>query len=214
MNKPGGLAADRLKSFVERIERLEAERTALAEDVKDVKAEARQAGFDVKTINKVIARRRMTAEARDEEDALLEIYEGALGMLEGTPLGEAARKRLSRRPPPKPPGSDLPDDDDATPAAPADDPDEDAGTPEVPAATVEEARQLGREAALNGKPVTDNPFPPADPRRAAWDEGWCEADGSDGMEIPEAWRRKKPKKGDGKPGPGGDGGDDASAEAR
>ncbi|WP_316979996.1 DUF2312 domain-containing protein [Shumkonia mesophila] len=209
MNKPGGLAADRLKSFVERIERLEAERKALAEDVKDVKAEARQAGFDVKTINKVIARRRMTAEARDEEDALLEIYEGALGMLEGTPLGEAARKRLSGRPPRRPPGDDVPDEHDDAPGVPPDGPDEDAGTPEAPAATVEEARELGREAALNGKPVTENPFPPADPRRAAWDEGWCEADGSDGMDIPEAWRRKKPKRGDGKPGGDGEPGGEA-----
>ncbi|WP_039853188.1 hypothetical protein [Magnetospirillum fulvum] len=50
---------------------------------------------------------------------------------------------------------------------------------------------MGRQAAETGKPVSANPFPAGDPRRAAWDEEWCRAAGSDGMEIPEAFRRKK-----------------------
>jgi len=196
MTAIGGLAAERLQSFVERIERLEEEKQAIADDIKEVKAEARSAGFDVKTINRIIKRRRMTQDRRDEEDALLDIYEGALGMLEDTPLGEAARRRLSRKPPPR---RDDADDQDEEPAPPPPEP--------VPEATVEEAREWGAEAAGNGTPVTANPFPAGDPCRAAWDEGWCKADGSDGMDIPEAWRRKKPKKDD-KP----DGHDDAGGE--
>ena len=64
---------------------------------------------------------------------------------------------------------------------------------------------MGAEAAADGRPVTANPFPARDPRRAAWDEGWCKADGSDGMDIPEAWRRSRPKKGEPK-GPAAGGG--------
>lgn len=64
-----------------------------------------------------------------------------------------------------------------------------------PEASIDDARAMGRKAAEEGKPVSTNPFAAGDPRRAAWDEEWCRAAGSDGMEIPEAFRRKKkPKK--------------------
>ena len=63
--------------------------------------------------------------------------------------------------------------------------------------TIDEAREQGREAAKEGKPVTLNPFVARDPRRAAWDEGWCMEAGSDGMDIPAAWKRTKKPKGDG-----------------
>ncbi len=56
----------------------------------------------------------------------------------------------------------------------------------------EEARQEGRAAAAAGKRVYDNPYPAGDPCRAAWDEGWCEARKSHGMETPEAYKRRKP----------------------
>jgi uncharacterized protein (UPF0335 family) len=64
----------------------------------------------------------------------------------------------------------------------------------APEPTIDDAREMGRVAAQTGKPVTDNPFPARDPRRAAFDEEWCKAAGSDGMEIPEAWRRNAKKK--------------------
>jgi hypothetical protein len=54
---------------------------------------------------------------------------------------------------------------------------------------------MGGEAAAAGKSVTANPFPARDVRRAAWDEAWCAALGSDGMDIPEAWRPTDKKKG-------------------
>ena len=61
------------------------------------------------------------------------------------------------------------------------------------------ARQQGTEDCHGGKRIIDNPFVAGDPRRAAWDEGHCHASGSDGMEIPESWRRKPkaPEKGAG-----------------
>ncbi|HEX3348545.1 MAG TPA: DUF2312 domain-containing protein [Acetobacteraceae bacterium] len=76
----GGIAADRLRSFVERIERLEEEKRALASDIKDVFAEAKGAGFDVKILRKLISLRRMEAQERDEMDELLTLYMRAIGM--------------------------------------------------------------------------------------------------------------------------------------
>lgn len=88
-----GIAADRLRSFVERIENLESEKAEIAGAIKEVKAEARSAGFDVKTINALVKRRKLTPEERDEQDAMLETYEHAIGQLKGTPLDTAARDR-------------------------------------------------------------------------------------------------------------------------
>lgn len=74
----GGNAKARLKGFVERIERLEEEKTAIADDIKDVYAESKGVGFDAKTIRKAIARRKQDRERVMEEDAMLELYEGIL----------------------------------------------------------------------------------------------------------------------------------------
>lgn len=76
----GGVAGERLRSFIERVERLEEEKTALAEDIKEVYAEAKAVGFDVKTIRKVIKLRKMDTEKRREEDELLDLYKAAIGM--------------------------------------------------------------------------------------------------------------------------------------
>jgi uncharacterized protein (UPF0335 family) len=77
----GGIAADRLRSFLERIERLEEEKKALADDLKDVYAEAKGAGFDTKIIRKVVAIRKRDRAEVDEEETLIELYLRALGML-------------------------------------------------------------------------------------------------------------------------------------
>src|ERR1700728_1574051 len=77
----GGIAADQLRSIVERLERLEEEKKALAEDIKDVYAEAKGNGFDTKIIRKIISRRKRDQAELDEEDTMLEVYLRALGML-------------------------------------------------------------------------------------------------------------------------------------
>jgi uncharacterized protein (UPF0335 family) len=81
MAKKGeALDAGRLRSFVERIERLEEEKRALADDVKDVFAEAKSAGYDVKVMRQVIKLRKMDSAKYEELEALLDIYKAALGM--------------------------------------------------------------------------------------------------------------------------------------
>ena len=74
------VAADQLRLLIERIERLEEEKKGLADDIRDVYAEAKANGFDVKTIRTVVRLRRMEKNARQEADALLETYRAALGL--------------------------------------------------------------------------------------------------------------------------------------
>lgn len=76
----GGIAADRLRSLVERIERLEEEKAAIASDIRDIFAEAKGSGFDVKIIKAIIKMRKMNNEDRDEQEYLLELYKKALDM--------------------------------------------------------------------------------------------------------------------------------------
>lgn len=76
----GGIAVDRLKSLVERIERLEEEKAGIASDIKDIYAEAKGAGFDVKILRTIIKLRKMNAADRDEQDALLETYRKAIDL--------------------------------------------------------------------------------------------------------------------------------------
>jgi uncharacterized protein (UPF0335 family) len=80
MANVGGIAGDRLKSFIERIERLEEEKRALAEDVKEIYSEAKGAGFEVKIIRQIIRIRKMDEDDRDEAEALLDTYLRAIGM--------------------------------------------------------------------------------------------------------------------------------------
>jgi uncharacterized protein (UPF0335 family) len=77
----GGIAGDRLKSFVERIERLEEEKKALANDIKEVYAEAKGTGFDTKIMRQIIRLRKMDKDDLDEQETLLDVYRRALGML-------------------------------------------------------------------------------------------------------------------------------------
>ena len=76
----GNVAADQLRLFIERIERLEEEKKGIADDVKDVYAEAKANGYDTKTMRKVVALRRLETHVRQEADALLETYRAALGL--------------------------------------------------------------------------------------------------------------------------------------
>ena len=76
----GGIAADRLRSIIERVERLEEERKALAGDIKDIFTEAKSAGFDVKVIRQIIRMRKQEPSEIEEQETLLDIYRRALGM--------------------------------------------------------------------------------------------------------------------------------------
>ena len=74
------VAADQLKAFIERIERLEEEKAALAGDIREVYGEAKGNGFDTKVLRKIIAIRKRDYAERQEEEAILELYMQALGM--------------------------------------------------------------------------------------------------------------------------------------
>jgi len=74
-------AKDQLKAFVERVERLEEEKKAIADDIRDVFAEAKGTGFDVKALRTIIKLRKQDVEQRKEQEAILETYMHALGML-------------------------------------------------------------------------------------------------------------------------------------
>ena len=76
----GTVAADQLRLFIERIERLEEEKKAMADDIRDVYSEAKANGYDTKTMRTVVRLRRMEAHTRQEMDALLETYRAALGL--------------------------------------------------------------------------------------------------------------------------------------
>ena len=77
----GGIAGAQLKSFIERIERLEEEKRALGEDIKEVYAEARGTGFEPKIMRQILKIRKMDKDEHDEQESLLDIYKRALGML-------------------------------------------------------------------------------------------------------------------------------------
>lgn len=74
------VAAEQLRLFIERVERLEGERKGLGDDIKDVFAEAKSAGFDDKIMKKVIALRKMETHDRQEMEAILDTYKAALGL--------------------------------------------------------------------------------------------------------------------------------------
>ena len=79
-NGSSEVAADRLRSFVERIERLEEEKRELSNDIKEVYAESKSSGFDTRILRKVISLRRMEAQDRREQEELVDLYMHALGM--------------------------------------------------------------------------------------------------------------------------------------
>lgn len=87
------MSNNQLISIVDRIEALEADKAQIAEDIKEVYAEAKGNGFDPKILKQVIALRKKDAAKLREEQAVLTIYLDALGMLADTPLGQAALER-------------------------------------------------------------------------------------------------------------------------
>jgi len=86
---------NQLQTIVERIEKLEEEKAAIASDIKDVFSEAKSNGFDTKVLKKILALRKQDATERMHEQALISTYMEALGMLADTPLGKAAMKTVT-----------------------------------------------------------------------------------------------------------------------
>jgi len=91
------MSNNQISSIVQRIERLEDEKSQIAEDIKEVYKEAKGNGFDPKIIKKVVSLRKMDQHKRLEEQALIATYMDALGMLADTPLGRAAIKSISNK---------------------------------------------------------------------------------------------------------------------
>jgi uncharacterized protein (UPF0335 family) len=87
-NRVGGVAVDQLKSIIGRVEKLEEEKTNISADIRDVFAEAKGAGFDIKAIRQIIKLRKLDASEIEEQETILDVYRRALGML--PELDEAA----------------------------------------------------------------------------------------------------------------------------
>jgi len=96
------MSNNQLQTIVERIENLEQEKAAAAEAITEVYAEAKSSGFDVKILRKVIASRKKSDAERQAEQAIMDTYLHALGMLADTPLGQAALRSAKLAPSHKP----------------------------------------------------------------------------------------------------------------
>ena len=88
MAEAGGIAGERLRSLIERIERLEEERATIAADIREIYAEGKAAGFDVRIMRRVIRLRKMEKAERDEQETLLDLYLRAIGMDDGPGTAE------------------------------------------------------------------------------------------------------------------------------
>ena len=80
MADTGGVAGERLRSIIERVERLEEEKAALAEDIREVYSEAKGNGFDVKILRQIVRLRKLDSADRQEQEAIPDTYKAALGM--------------------------------------------------------------------------------------------------------------------------------------
>lgn len=84
---------NQIKAIIERIEKMEEEKKAITTDISEIYKEAKSNGFDVKILRKIVALRKKDADKLAEEEAIMEVYMAALGMLADTPLGQAAIAR-------------------------------------------------------------------------------------------------------------------------
>lgn len=199
---------EQLMHHVQQLEMLESEKDEAAAALREGFADAKAAGFDPGTLKVILKLRKMTPEQRQERRAMEAVYLATLGMLDGDPLTDEARRRLDGRAeqhdPVRPP-SPAP----KTSAGAKEEPPADPPAPPPPPKDPEVARQEGRDAAAAGKRIYDNPYLAGDPARAAWDEGWCERSKSNGMDLPAAYQRRTAKPPDKDKGAG----DDASKGA-
>lgn len=217
-------ASQDLRSIVDRIVALDIEAKQSAKEysdaVDDLYDEADAKGYDKKALKIAVRRRHESPEQRQkrlETETLAEIYSAAIGDLSGKPLDDLTRRRIDEqmREQERQRNGDPVEEDQPQTEMPSE-----AVEPAAPPETADEAKEKGREARRANMRIVDNPYHSTSPLRSAWDEGWCEADGSDGMEVPAAWKRAKPpeeekpggegddKKPDGSPPPANGGGGD------
>jgi uncharacterized protein (UPF0335 family) len=201
--KPNMGAAQELKNIVDRIVALNVERKATLaefdEDIEGIYTEAEGKGFDVKALRLAVRRRHETPEQRAkryETEALADMYSAAIGDLAGKPLDDLTRRRIDEQMRQQQQQGQEPPEPSAQSELPT--------QPTEPVETADQAREKGKQARRDGKRIVDNPYHSSSPLRALWDEGWCEEDGSDGMEVPQAWRRAKPPEEEKKDGEGDD----------
>ena len=95
-NSVHAIAKDELKSFIDRLERLNEEKQTILDDFKDVMGEARNRGYDVRALRTIIKMRKQDADERAEQEAVLSVYMEALGLLSDLPLGKAAIAAATR----------------------------------------------------------------------------------------------------------------------
>lgn len=182
-------ARKRLVYHINELERLEARKKLASDNLKGAFETSRLEGYDVDTLKVVLKLRKLTAAQRLERRALEAIYLAAIGLLDGEAMPDEARRRLSDEEPRDPASPRLPDLD--PPPAPSTESADPPAAPKDPA----DARKEGAAAAAAGKRIYDNPYAAGDPCRAAWDEGWCGQRNSHGMDVPQAYqRRRAPKK--------------------
>ncbi len=89
------VGAERLASFIERLERLDEEKRVIAEDMKDVLTEAKSAGYNPAILRSILKMRREDAQKRREREEILDVYLSALGQLADTPLGQWVRTHIN-----------------------------------------------------------------------------------------------------------------------
>jgi uncharacterized protein (UPF0335 family) len=206
----GGNAAEMLRGFIEELEENDKQREQLKAAKDEIFARLSGTGFSPKVVRALLKERKKPVSERLEFEALLDVYRGALGMLAGRGLSDDARRRLAAAPQPKPEDEPKPSDapssqDEPAAGEQAQQPAEEGfKAPVIGEAEIKAAFDKGVDDAKAGAKVLANPYVAGDPRRAAWDEGWCFGAGSDGMDIPEAYR-PKPKGDDDKNAGGGDG---------
>jgi uncharacterized protein (UPF0335 family) len=193
-------ARQQLVQHVQDLERLEEEKQRAAAALKAAFDVAKADGYDTTTLKVVLKLRKLTPSQRRERRALEAIYMAALGLLDGDPLPDEARRRLSGEDEQTPPADAKSSTRDTKEIAPP------PAAPEQPPLIQkdpDEARQEGANAAAAGQRIYDNPYRASDPCRAAWDEGWCGQNKSHGMDVPKAYQRREspnpPKKDDGAP---------------
>ena len=142
-----------LAQYIESIERCEAEKAEVNQHLKDIRAEMKSRGYDMKAVAQMLKERKMENDERENHVQMCDLYRSRLGALGDTPLGQASIK------------SPIGSQEKAQEAAKAE-------TATQLAKDLETAALEGRQAGRSGSKVTENPYLFSDPRHGKWEDGW------------------------------------------